>query len=139
MAAFATLTLNDGEVTPVAHAFDPKVILGDVAHFENRISGIALAYERLSIGVQRPTKNSRLYKVRIRMALPVMEVVNASTYNGITPAPTKAYDVGCDTVFFFPERSTKQQRKNLRTLVGNLMTSGNAQTSGAMDDLANIW
>lgn len=138
MAAFAQIAVNDGESTPVSHPFDPKVILGDVAHFENRASGIALAYERMSIGVQRPSKNSRLYKVRLRMALPIMEVVTASTYNGITPAPTKAYEVGVDCVFFFPERSTKQQRKNTRVLFANTV-NGVGQAIAAIEDLANIW
>lgn len=140
MAAFAQIAVNDGETTPVSHPFEPKVILGDVAHYENRANGIAVGYERLSIGVQRPTKNSRLYKVRVRMNLPVMEVVNASTYNGITPAPTKAYDLGAECVFFLPERSTKQQRKNLRTLFYNTLAfAGNSQVFAAIDDLANVW
>jgi len=52
---------------------------------------------------------------------PVLEVVHASTYNGITPAPTKAYECVMNVEFTFPERSTQQDRKHARAFMANAL------------------
>lgn len=87
----------------------------------DRSSGIAVGYPKLVFNTSQPTKTSRIGKVRARLWVPTLEVVNASTYNGITPAATKAYDLGFDGVFFIHERSILQERKNLLAYVKNLM------------------
>lgn len=137
MAAFAAIPVSDGESTPIVHTYTPKRIEGGTAFYENRASGIAEAFERLSVTVSDPVKSGNLYKVRIRLAVPKMEVVNSSTYSGITPAPTKAYECGADLVFFFPKRSIAQDRKNIRYLLAAILV--NAGVIAAVDSLENVY
>lgn len=137
MSAIASIAVSDGEATPVTHTFDPLRIDGDVAYYVNRAPGYAVGFERLSLSVAPPTKQSRLYKVRLRAGFPVMEVPVTATYSGIAPAPSKAFEHGFDLVLFCPERGTLQQRKNMRYLLGNVLV--NSQIISAIDSLANVW
>lgn len=137
MSAIASIAVSDGESTPVTHTFDPKKVDGDIAFWENRGSGIPIGFERLSLGVVPPTKNNHLYKVRLRGAFPVMEVLNSATYSGIYPAPTKAFENGFDLTLFCPERGTEQQRKNMRTILGNILV--NSIFVSGLEKLANVW
>lgn len=121
MAAFANITINDGATTPVAHTFGPNTLVGLKADYADRSGGISVGYPTISILSSVPSKTSRLYKTRVKIVLPVLEVVNASTWSGITPAPTKAYDMVGIIEFFCPERSTLQNRKDIRAFIKNLM------------------
>lgn len=126
MPAFAAITLNDGASTPVAHVFDPATLNGLQSTFADRSGGISVGFPTVTILSSVPTKTSRLYKVRAKIVMPVMEVVNSSTYSGITPAPTKAYDMTCVIEFFMPERSTLQQRKDIRAFAKNFLAHATA-------------
>lgn len=119
MPAFTALTINDGQTTPVVHTFAQKTLIGTEATFVDRSGGITVGYPTVVVNSMPPTKTSRLSKVRMKVVLPVLEVVNASTYNGITPAPTKAYDLTFDAMFFLPERCTLAQRKDILAYAKN--------------------
>jgi hypothetical protein len=119
MSAFTTLSINDGLATPVAHSFAPKTLIGNRAEWTDRVTGISVGYPTLMLDLSLPSKNQRFYKTRIKFGLPVMEVINASTYNGILPAPQKAFDLSFDGVFFIHERATLASRKDLLAYVKN--------------------
>lgn len=121
MPQMANIVINDGQATPVAHTFGPGPLVGTEAVFLDRSGGISIGYPKVIINAAQPSKTSRLYKTRVKLVVPVLEVVNASTYNGITPAPTKAYDLTFDGTFFCPERATLADRKNLLAYVKNLL------------------
>lgn len=123
MPAFTALTIYDGLATPVAHTFAQKTLIGTEATYVDRIGGITVGYPTLTVNSMPPTKTSRLAKVRVKMVMPVLEVVNASTYNGITPAPTKAYDLTFDGMFFLPERCTLAQRKDILAFAKNVLSN----------------
>lgn len=121
MPAFSALTLLDGATTPVSHTFNPLTLIGNEAKYVDRVTGITLGYPVVTFQTSQPGKQSTMSKVRFKIAMPVMEVVNAATYNGITPAPTKAYDMTFDGTFFLPQRSTLQDRKHIRAFVKNIL------------------
>lgn len=123
MPAFLALTINDGQAAPVAHTFSQKTLIGTEASYSDRVGGITVGYPTILANSMPPTKTSRLAKVRVKVVLPVMEVVNASTYNGITPAPTKAFDLTFDGIFFLPERCTLAQRKDILAYAKNLLSN----------------
>lgn len=123
MPAFAAITINDGQATPVAHTFSPLTLIGSEASFVDRSGGITVGFPKVTVNSLPPSKTSRLTKVRVKVVMPVMEVVNSSTYNGITPAPTKAYDMTFDGMFFLPERSTLADRKNINAYAKNLLAN----------------
>lgn len=123
MPAFTALTINDGLAVPVAHTFAQKTLIGTEATYVDRVGGITVGYPAVVVNSMPPTKTSRLSKVRLKVVMPVLEVVNASTYNGITPAPTKAYDLTFDAMFFLPERCTIAQRKDILAFAKNLLAN----------------
>lgn len=123
MGVFASIWLDNGEAVPVNHHFDPNTLTGTVSTFADRSGGISVGYPNITIMTSVPSKTSRLYKVRAKIVLPVLETVTASTYNGITPAPTKAYDLTAVAEFFLPERATLAQRKDIRAFMSNLLAN----------------
>lgn len=122
MPAIGTITINDGATTPVAHNFTPSGITGDVAKYDDRVGGISVGFPRITISSVAPSKTSRLYKVRAKVVLPVLENVAGTASNGFTPAPVKAYDLMADMTFILPERSVTQNRKDLLAFAKNLLS-----------------
>lgn len=137
MGAIANLVLSDGAATPVAHTFAPLNVIGDVATYVDRATGITIGYPMVKITITQPTKALKLTKVRTRVTMPVLEVLTASTYNGITPAPTKAYDLTFDSTFFLPERSTLQNRKDILAYAKNYLAS--SLVSSIIQDQESIY
>lgn len=137
MPAFSALTINDGAATPVSHTFGQRTLIGTEASFVDRSGGITLGYPLVIVNSMPPTRTSRLSKVRVKVVLPVMETVNASTYNGITPAPTKAYDLTFDGMFFLPERCTLAQRKDILAYAKNLLS--NALTTALVETQETVY
>lgn len=121
MPAIGNITINDGAATPIAHTFTPSGITGEVARYHDRSGGISVGFPAISISSVTPSKTSRLYKARVKVVLPVLENTSGSASNGFTPAPTKAYDLMADMTFILPERSVKQNRKDLLAFVKNLL------------------
>lgn len=120
MPAIASITINDGATTPVAHVFTPSGIQGSIASYHDRSGGISVGYPAITISSVTPSKNSKTYKVRAKLVLPVLETQSGTASNGFTPAPTKAYDLIADMSFVMPARSSLQNRKDLFALAKNL-------------------
>jgi len=133
MPAIASITINDGATTPVAHTFTPSGIEGVVAKYDDRSGGVAVGYPKISISSALPGKTSRNYKVRVKVVLPVLETQSGSASNGFAPAPTKAYDLIYDGTFTCPERSTLQNRKDIFAFVKNLFAQ-TVMTSTVQDN-----
>lgn len=109
MAAFANLSINDGQTVPAAHSFTvgPKVQLPDgntrYTWYDFSVNGgVPLGANRLEMDVRMPSSgNSRagkagdanqLLATSFRFVLPTLETLSGSTLSGITAQPTHAYD-----------------------------------------------
>lgn len=139
MTAFASITINDGQATPVAHTFTARRIENGVAKWQDISSGISVGFPTTQVSLREPIKGSKspTYRAFLKITVPVMEVVNASTYNGITPAPTKAYEMIANVEFLMPERSVLQNRKDLRAYVANALAQ--ADLKSLFEDLNMIY
>lgn len=141
MTAFATITINDGAATPVARTFTARRIDDGVAKWQEITGGIAVGFPTITASLREPLRNqkngARVYRGTLKVVYPVLEVVNASTYNGITPAPTKAYDCTMNVDFTFPERSTQQDRKHIRALMANALAQ--ADLKALIEDLNMVF
>lgn len=139
MTAFATITINDGQATPVAHTFTARRIDAGIAKWQDISGGIAVGFPTITAALREPIKGQKtaMYKATLKFVVPVLEVVNSSTYSGITPAPTKAYDVGCNVEFLLPERSTNADRKNIRAYVANALAQ--ADLKALLEDLNMVY
>lgn len=140
MTAFAALTINDGQATPVAHTFAARRFDSNgAAKWQDISGGISAGFITVTALLREPLKGSKVpcYRATVKIVVPTLEVVNASTYNGITPAPTKAYDCIATVDIIIPERANTQERKNIRAYIANAL--GQADLKSMIEDLAFIY
>lgn len=126
--AAANIVLADAQATPVNHTFVPLGPDKDgVFWFEDQSQASPIGFWRISYQLKRPPvgqagQNSanRNYRVIVGLHEPVLEVVSNNTVSGISPAPTVSYV--CRSFFedVMPERSSLQNRKDLRKMSANL-------------------
>lgn len=133
MTAFADLTINDGQATPVAHTFKARRIDGIVAKYQDISGGIAIGYPQVTLSSREPIGNSGNYKVVAKVILPVLETVSGTSYAGIVAAPTLAYNLTFTGEFILPSRSTLAVRKDILAYVKNLLN--NAVVTSLVQDL----
>lgn len=137
MPAFASMTLNDGQATPVAHTFGTvNKDSSGVAKWADRVGGIALGYPVVTMSVREPVKDSRNYKVMIKIAVPTLEVTSPSTATGIQPAPTLAYAHLATINLIMPERGALAERKDLLAYLKNLLAHANV--TAAVESLEGV-
>lgn len=134
MSAIANIVINDGESTPVAHTFAPNGNTGTEANYADRASGISIGFPVLKTNLAAAGRNQPLNKIRVRLSVPKLETVSGSTDAGLVPAPRLAYAGSFDGTFIFHERSTVQDRKNVRALLANLFA--NSTIVDLVDNLA---
>jgi len=126
MSAITTIVINDGAVTPLAHTFAPNGNTGTEATYVDRATGISIGFPTLRTGLLQAGVKQPLNKVRFRLAVPRLEVVSGSSDAGFTPAPRLAYLCSVDCTMIFHERSTVQDRKDIRLLFRNLLADATA-------------
>lgn len=131
MPALASITINDGQATPVAHTFNPVgPDKNGVQFYHDQSGGIAIGFPSISLDLKVPgqaipgqsSKASRVYRASFKMILPILEVTTSSA-TGIEPAPTKAYDLTVKGEFILPERSTLDNRKDILAYARNLLAT----------------
>lgn len=138
MPQLANIVINDAtSPTPVAHSFAPVAQGGTDCSFADRSGGISVGYPTISVSTTLPSKASRLYKSRIKVALPILENVTNSTVSGIAPAPTLSYTMTADMTFFMPERSSLQNRKDILAYAKNALA--NALITAVLENNETIY
>lgn len=123
MTAFADLTINDGQATPVAHTFKARRIDGIVAKYQDISGGIAIGYPQVTLASREPINGSSNFKVTTKVTVPVLETISGTSYAGIVAAPTLAYNLTFTGEFILPSRSTLAVRKDLLAYVKNLLSN----------------
>lgn len=137
-----SITVNDGESTPVAHVFDVARLSADAAEFLNSAGGVPRAYERLVFGLKRPNLNAQnpgsYYTASMRLEQPVLEAIPTDAVNaqGYAPAQKTAYVNSCKFEARFHHRSLAQERVNARTMIKNLLVQ--ADVVSFFDDLVSV-
>jgi hypothetical protein len=144
VSAVATITINDGQATPVAHNFIP---LGQdkngVWWFEDQSPSFTLGYNRISVGISRtaigsPGANSgnRVNRVKLGIHTPKLETLGTAD-NGIIPPPTLAYIPRVNLEFILSERAVLQDRKDVLAYAVNLLA--NTQVVAMVQTLQPIY
>lgn len=122
MGQIANVSLTDGAATPVTRVFNPVNKINDnTFKWVNRAGGIPIGFDRLTI-MQRPGDGKGATKVAIRLVTPILEVTSPSTSTGIQPAPTVAYEPLANIEFVLPDRSSKQNRKDLLAMIRDCLS-----------------
>lgn len=134
----APITLLDGK-TPTAesHVFQP-VMNAPAFYQRNGVSGQpVIAFEGIKIYVTRGKTPNSANRIDVDLSIPVMEVPAGSTTSGYQAPPSVAHVLNARIQFFVHQRSTKEQRVDLRTMLKNLLTD--SQLTNAVDNLENAF
>lgn len=135
MPQAATITINDGATTPVAHALTPMGNLGgDKNVFVFQEQGSTLEGNlRVEIEVRPVTAQAKTRRERIKLVQPR---VVTQTVNGVNTSVVLNEDLA-SVDYVVSKGSTVQERKNLRVLLANLLT--NSVVAKVLDDQEAIW
>lgn len=140
----SNIVLADAQGSPVNHTFVPIGRDKDgVYWFEDQSQANSIGFWQISVDVRRPpaatakqSSEGRVQRVRVGLHEPILETVSNDTVSGIAPAPTVSYVPRAFTEYVMPERSTLQNRKDLRKMSSNLQD--NAQIVAAVETLTYI-
>lgn len=133
MSAISTITIADGETTPVTHNFLP-VSSGTESFYREAASGVPLLGQPTIAARLASKPTDAVQKVVVTLEIPVLEVVTGQNAAGYSAAPKVAFSVKKIETWFLPARATAQQKKNLRVLANNL--NANAQIIDLIENLA---
>jgi hypothetical protein len=140
----SNIVLADAQATPVNHTFvpvgrDPQ----GVFWFEDSSAANAIGNWKLSIEVKKPpvalakqSSEGRSIRVRVGVHEPVLETLSNSTVSGILPAPTVSYVMRSFTEYVMPERSSLQQRKDLRKMTAGV--SADSQVLAIVENMTYV-
>lgn len=145
MAAAANIVLNDAQGTPVAHTFVP---LGPDSNgvwwFEDQSGASPIGYNKISMSLVRPLTTSqgessekRVSRLKLALHTPKLENTTNSTVSGVAPAPTISYTPRAQLELIIPERSSLQDRKDLRKYAQFLLAD--AAVVAAAENLQGVW
>jgi hypothetical protein len=147
MPAAANIVLADAQGTPVNHTFvpiGPDAKNASIFWFEDQSQASPIGYWRISMELKRPpapkpgeNSQNRVLRAVIGLHEPILENVSNSTISGISPAPTLSYTPRCFTEYVLPERSSLQNRKDLRKMSYNLQND--TQVVALVETLQGIW
>lgn len=131
MGQAATITVNDRETTPLAHAFAPRVVSSDLAQFVESAS-VPIGERKLTIGSR---KAGGKYRIRLKLENPtlVTEVVNGVN---VPKVPRTAY---ADVTFTFDETHSLQERKNTVGMFANALAASQTLVDSTLTGLEGIW
>lgn len=133
MSQIASISVNDGQATPVAHVYNPIASVPPT-YRRNGIAGqAAIAQERLLLQTILAKTTDGVNKVQMELAIPVSEVPAGGSSSGYTAPPAIAHTMRVKVEFFFHQRSITDGRKDLRVLLSNLLQ--NSQVVAAIDSL----
>lgn len=133
MAQIASITINDGQAAPVAHVYNPITSVPP-QYRRNGVAGQSvIANERLLMQTILAKTVTGVNRVQMELVVPVVETPAGGSASGYVAPPAIAHEMRVKVEFFFHQRSEKAGRKDLRTLLSNLLS--NSQVVSMIDDL----
>lgn len=114
MADNAIITVNDGASTPVAHAFEPAGIFGEVTKYQNKSAASIAARETVQLKLKQSAR-VRTLRVDLRVPKAITE-----TINGVAQTSVVDYLSGNAEVIA-PLGWTPAEVRNGRVMLANLL------------------
>jgi hypothetical protein len=132
----STVGLTTSATVGVDKTFSPEgVIAPGVQRYVDRSGGIALGFPWFTFGVRPPTKTSRVYRMSMKMGVPHLETVTASTASGIVPVAPIGYQDQFIGEFLFSDRGTSAERLAFLSMVRSVMLATITASDAAPSDL----
>lgn len=120
MTQFANFTINDGKASPVAHVFSTKSNDNRKTVWEDRSSGVPIAYPKV---VLQTNDDAKLRRIDIGLTVPTLEAVSGANQSGFTPPASLAYFHDLQIKVKLPTRGTLAERTDLYALGCNLLSN----------------
>lgn len=142
MGIAANIVLADAQATPVNHTFTPVGPRKDgYIVFEDMSASSPIGFNMLAVRMRRVKtggNNAAQSTTRIDLQLrtPKLETL-ATAASGFTPPPTVAYSPIADISFAISDRSTLQDRKDIRKYLAGLLAE--AQIVNLIENQVPIW
>jgi hypothetical protein len=141
----ANIVLADAQGTPVNHTFIPKGRdANGVFWFEDQSQANAVGFWRISFEIKQPpppsagtASDQRTTRVKVGLHEPILANITNSTVSGVEPSPQVAYVDRAFTEYVMPERSSLQNRKDLRKMNYNLQND--SQVVAVVENLQFLW
>jgi len=132
MSQIANMTVADGATTPVNHVFTPVQSTPSAVWKDTDAAKTYVAGQYQITAVRRGSDSPKgLTRYRLALVLPTMG-------NGVAlPASEVDYSHQVVVEFICPNRGVKQERKDLRTLLKNLLAD--AQIIDMVDELRSAY
>ncbi len=131
MPAIGTVTINDGQSTPVAHNFNPVDIENATARWADRSTGTPTAYIGMSATQKDPSGSSRNFRQSFTLTLPTIATDPSTGKNYV------ARTARCEISFVLPETSVLQERKDILAYAKNMLA--NAMVTSVVQDLEHVY
>lgn len=129
------IAIKDGAATPVTHTYSPTSILAGLAQWNERVSGGSLIGQpTITWSVRAPTKQSPTYKMTGKLSVPKVVTVTDTTGKTVTSVDYTNL-ISFDIVV--SDRSSEQERKDLRVLASNLLLD--PTIVAAVDKVEGVW
>lgn len=134
MASITSIVLPDAAATPVNHTFVPDSVKGDTGNWANQAPSLPIGFETIGATLTNPSGKSSVYRANLSMKLPVLKTTTDSGGNSTT---TVDYWMEFTGEFKIPQRSSLQNRKDLRKLVAGLLND--AQIIAIVEGLQHVY
>lgn len=129
-----SITILDGAATPVSQVFSPSAISAALAEWKNRAQSSLIGQPTITSGLRVPNRNAPTYKTTIKLTLPKVITTTDTTGKTVTSVDytnVVSIDLVCS------ERSTEQERKDLRVQASNLLKD--AIIVAMVDKAEGVW
>lgn len=131
MPAIGTLTISDGQSTPVSHSFEPVLTTGNDSKYADRSGGIPMGYPLVLLSQKDPQNGSRNYRMQFNIVLPTVET------DAVTGQNVVRRTARFNGEFVLPEGSSLQERKDILAYAKNLLA--NAVTTAVVQNLEHVY
>lgn len=121
MPAIASLSINDGLASPVAHTFAPQSTTGSKAQWADRSPTIPAGYRTISHEVAEPSGTRTVTRVTAGYMVPVVATIDGSD--------TVVRYNSAQVILNVNPASTLQERKDLLAYVVNFLSNATVKTS----------
>lgn len=133
MPALGTITINDGQSTPVAHSFSPVKIDVDTATYADRLGGVPAGYPVLTAANRDPANGQKVNRMFFGVAVPIL--ADGTDVN--IPEGTLLRTFRANVEVLVPTSSTLAERKDGLAYLRNFLAD--AVVTALVRDLEHVY
>jgi len=123
MSLQTNISFTDAKPTPETHIYSARGTNNGLATWMDVSDGVNIGMPTITLSHKSSDGSNGAYRVEGRITIPVLEVA-VGTVGGYEPIPKVAYKMFAKFELVAPNRSSLQDRKDLRKILGDLVFTG---------------